>query len=199
MKLIIKDIKLALATIGLCTLMIVVQGCEKGDGDLDYGFAYIYIPQATVSGGLNNHYPVPGGAGENTYNFKEENGKLNVILGVLRSGKIANAPGFTVDIATSSNLTEDAVDSGAIPNAMALPASLYEIPGNVTVDPGKNSTAFYLSININALMDGSYDGKNLVLAVGISNPTNFELSDENTSVVVVINVNDLREVLHLES
>lgn len=196
MKSIIKNIKLAVAFIGLSTFILLVAGsCQKGDEDLDYGFGYIYIPQATVSSGLNNHYPVPSGSGENTYNFKEENDKLNVILGVLRSGKITNALGFTVDIVTSSNLTDDAVSSGTISNAMALPASLYEIPKNVTVNPGKDSAAFYLSVDINALTDGTYDGKNLVLAVSISNPTNFELSDENISVLVIINVDAIRSIL----
>lgn len=196
MKLIVNNKRLVLAFMSLCTLMFIVEGCQKGDGDLDYGFGYIYIPQATVSSGLNNHFPVPSGAGKDTYNFKEENGKLNIILGVLRSGKISNAPGFTVDIMISSVMTEEAVASGEIVNALALPASLYEMPDKVTVEPGKNSAPFYLSIDINALMDGTYDGKNLVLALGIANPTNFELSDENRSVLVVVDVDALRDILY---
>ncbi|NDV82488.1 DUF1735 domain-containing protein [Bacteroides sp. 51] len=181
------------AVMMLCA--IVVAGCEEGDGDADYGFAYVYIPQATASGGLNNHYPVPSGSGENTYNFKVEGGKLNIYLGVLRSGLISGASGFTVDVAVSSTMTEEAVTSGGINNAQALPSGLYTLPDKATVQAGKESTSFYLSVDINALKGGAYAGKNLVLAVEIANPTHYELSDENTSVVVVIDVDAVLDII----
>lgn len=199
MKLIVKNKRSVFACMALCTLINIMVGCQEGDGNLDYGFGYVYIPQATVSGGLNNHYRIPSGAGSDTYNFREESGKLNIILGVTRSGKISNAAGFTVDVVVSSTLTQEAVSSGSIANAVALPSSMYEISDKVTVNPGSNYAAFYLSVNINALMDSMYNGKNLVLAVGISNPTKFELSEKNTVVLVVIDVNAVRLLLDAES
>ena len=44
------------------------SSCEKGDGDLDYGEGFIYIAQATLTGGLNNYCTVPSGWGPDTFN-----------------------------------------------------------------------------------------------------------------------------------
>ncbi|MCD8029330.1 MAG: DUF1735 domain-containing protein [Bacteroides sp.] len=191
MKFIIKDYRSLFFILILSGLL--VAGCKEGDGDADYGFAYIYMPQATVSGGLNNHYPVPSGAGVSTYNFKEENSQIHIYLGILRSGLISGASGFTVNVSASSILTEEAIASGEIASAMALPAALYTLPDKATVEPGQSSASFFLSVDNSILTDDAYAGKNLVLAVEISNPTQYELSDQNTSVVVVIDVEALKE------
>jgi hypothetical protein len=178
--------------------ILALPGCVEGDGELDYGFAHIYIPQATVSGGLNNHYPVPSGRGKDTYNFAVENGKLNIYLAVLRSGKIANAAGFSVNIVVSNEMTDEAIASGEIADALALPSGLYTIPNRATVEAGNSSTTFFLAVDIEALMNGAYDGKKLALAVAIENPTNYELNTELASVVVVINVDAMRPILFPE-
>ncbi len=191
MKFIIKNHRFLFFILILSGLLIA--GCKEGDGDANYGFAYIYMPQATVSGGLNNHYPVPSGAGVNTYNFKEDNGKIHIYLGVLRSGLFSGAPGFTVNVSASSVLTEEAIASEEIASAMALPTALYTLPDKATVEPGQSSTSFFLSVDASILTDDTYAGKNLVLAVEISNPTRYELSDQNTSVVVVIDIEALKE------
>ena len=193
MKLIIKNRRLMLAFTVLFTLFST--GCQKSDGDIDFGLQLIYMPQATVTG-TNNHYVVPSGAGIYTYNFRVDkgNGKLNVILSVLRSGKFSNAQGFMVNVGVSQAETNMALD--IINNAVALPASMYTLPDNVTVKNGNNSAAFYLSVDINKLMDGTYNGKNLVLGVMISNPTMYELSEKNTSVKVIIDVDAMRSILY---
>jgi len=175
---------------------IALTNCKEGDGQADYGFGVIYIPQATFTG-LDNTFPVPGGGGPNTYNYKVDNsgGKLNIILGVLRAGKIADAGGFTVDVLVSTGETNEAIASGEIRNAEALPSSMYTMDNKVTVEAGKNSASFYLSVDINQLLDGANEGKNLVLAVAIANPTDFELSETNTSVVVIIDVEAMRSII----
>lgn len=193
MKLFIKNNRLTLFILLLCCM--ATTGCKEGDGEADYGFAYIYMPQATTSGGLNNHYLVPSGAGKDTYNFKEENGKLNIYLGVLRSGKISDASGFTVDVAASSTQTDEVVASGAISNAVALQAGSYTLPDKAIVQSGKESGSFYLSLDMDVVTNYRHIGKNLVLAVGIANPTHYQLSKQNTSVVVVIDVDALLDIL----
>lgn len=172
---------------------LVQTGCEKGDGDADCGYGKIYITQATIADG---NYSVPAGGGKDTYNFVVENGKLNIYLGVLRSGKISDAPGFTVGVAVSQTMT-DAAASGA--NTIAMPSSLYTLPGKVTVPSGNNSAVFFLSVDVDVLMDGTYDGKKLVLALTIGAPTNFELNDADTSVVVILDVDAMRAILFPKS
>ena len=90
------------------------------------------------------------------------------------------------------------IASGEISNAVALPSDIYTIPNKVSIEADKNTGSFYLAVDINKLMSGTYDGKNLVLAVGISNPNpaTYELSDSNTSVTVIIDVNEMRSVLY---
>lgn len=167
--------------------------CNDGDGDADYGFGYIYMPQATISGGLNNNYYVPSGSGEYTYNFKVDltTNKVKVILGVLRSGDIGNSA-YSVDIVSRTDTTNQIIASGAISNALILPASLYSLPNSVSVSGSESGTSFYMEIPIDALKMDQYTDKNLVMTVGLANPTAFQLSPKNTSTVVIINVNSLR-------
>ncbi|WP_423126660.1 hypothetical protein [Gaoshiqia sp. Z1-71] len=174
----------------LLLILSIFSGCQEGDGDQDYGFAYIYMPQAMVSGGLTNYYNVPSGGGEYTYNFKIQDGQLNVILGVLRSGKLADEA-YRVDI----NASETSADVLSAVGGLALPTAIYSLPQNVNVPSGKSGETFYLSLDADALMSEAYDGQKLVLTIGISNPTNFELADVGTSVVVIIDVDNVREFM----
>lgn len=171
---------------------IAFTGCQEGDGDADYGFAYVYMPQATASGGLNNEYLVPSGGGELTYNFRVDktNNKLNVILGVIRSGKVANS-GFVVDVVALPGDTQADASKGEV----LLPESMYTLPSNVTVADGKSSESFYLAVDIDALKSDIYTGKKLFLTVGVDKPTKFELSATNTKTLVIIDVNAIREHL----
>ena len=198
MELIIKNRKIANVFLAVITAAFW-SSCQKGDGDADYGFAYVYIPQATFTS-LDNTYPVPSGAGKNTYNFKVDTlsdgtpDKINIILGVLRSGKISDAEGFTVNVNVLSEMTNDAII--ALDDALPLPASMFTIPDKAVVEAGTNSALFYVTVDVNQLTNSMYIGKKLVLAVGISEPTNnFELAKDNTSVVIIIDVDAMLTIL----
>lgn len=171
-------------------VLSISMGCQKGDGDKDYGFPYIYMPQATFSGGLDNYYSVPAGGGEYSYNFKVEEGKLNVILGVLRSGKVSNEA-YSVSV---NSLDPSAEELAAI-GAVLMPSSIYSLPQTVEVPADQSGETFYLSIDAEALKSGVYDDQKLAMIVEISNPTNFELAEDGTSVVVILDVNNIKEFL----
>jgi hypothetical protein len=176
-------------------ILLISPACKKGDGEADFGDdIYVYMAQATVSGGINNHYPVPGGAGVYTYNFTIENGKLNIILGVSRSGKITDAEGFSADIVASPAITDEVVSSGEMEDAMTLPAALYNIQNNVAVEAGKNSASFYLTVDKDKLLDAAYDGKKLLLWVYIDSITSskYKINEDYKGVVVVIDVDEIR-------
>ena len=174
-------------------LAIGFIACNDGEGEADYGFGYIYMPQATISGGLNNNYYVPSGSGEFTNNFKVDPAanKVKIILGVLRSGDIGNSA-YSVDVVSRTDTTNQIIASGAISNALMLPESIYSMPNTISVSGSESGTSFYLEIPIDALKMDQYTDKNLVLTVGLANPTAFQLSPKNTSTVVIINVNALR-------
>jgi hypothetical protein len=191
---IMKNKKTAFTFIMLCAMAFA--GCQKGDGGADYGYARIYIPQARVTG-LNNHYTVPGGSGDiSSLRYTVADGRVDILLSVARSGKISDATGFSVDVAVSADDTRAAMEAtgpDAIANAVELPAALYELSPTATVASGETSGPIDLSLDMRQLPGGDYDGKNLVLAVKIANPTAWELSDTNTSVVVIVDVDALRE------
>ena len=111
--------KLILLIAFLCTCAFAA--CE-GDGDADYGFGKVYMPQAVSTGGLNNSYAVPSGGGDYTYNFRVENGTVRIILGVIRSGKLSDKKGYTVDVYTSAEDTAAAVSAFG---GEAMPEGLY--------------------------------------------------------------------------
>jgi hypothetical protein len=175
-------------------MFLVILGfdsCEKGEGFDDYGFACIYMPQATVSGGLNNNYNVPSGEGPYTYNFKVEGNQLKILLGVLRSGHLPNKS-FSVDIIARTDTTRQIVSENGVDNGMVFPSTLYSLPQTVTVPDNKNSESFYLTVPADALKDDAYTDKRLVLTVAIANPTQFQLSDVHTNTVVILDVNAIR-------
>jgi len=172
------------------------SACEKNDGMDDFGFACIYMPQATVSGGLNNNYYVPSGEGIYTYNFKIDNTKkeLQILLGVLRSGDLPNAA-YSVEIVARTDTTNQIISGGLIENGMVFPSGFYSLPQKVDVTADKNGESFYMTIPTEALKGDSYTDKKLVLTVGLANPSHFELSATNTNTVVILDVNAIRAFL----
>lgn len=161
---------------------------------MEFGEAYIFMPQATTDGGITQVYNVPSAGKELTYNFKTENGKINIILGVLLSGNFQNDY-FSVKVDVLNEETAKLIQSGNVENAKILPKSLYTLPPMVTVN-NANQATFYLSLDSVALIDNpAFSGRNLVETIGLSNPTKYELASGNTFTNVVINVDELREIL----
>lgn len=196
MKLIYKNRILLFAFTLLATML---AGCEKGDSEKDYGFAKIYMPQATITG-LDNSYPVPNNGtnpiGTSTkYNCFYADGILNINLGVVRAGSIADAKAFSVNVEISQDETDARITKLGTAVAAQLPSEVYQLPASVNVEAGKNTGSFYLSVNLRQLalssasLKGNHVWKKLVLGVKITNPTNYELSDKNTSVVTIIDLN----------
>lgn len=182
-------IKYCIFLVAICTGFLFMA-CKRETPV--YGEAYIYMPQATVSGGIDNMYVVPSGGGEMTYNFKPDNGKIDIALGVSRSATF-RGEGFTVDIVVRQDKTNEFVASGTLTNAVALPENSYSLPSQVTVT-GSNSATFYLSVDSAMLInDLAYTGQKMVLAVGIANPTAYAISDNNNLTMVIIDVDAMRD------
>lgn len=188
MKYLIK-IKQYIFIVAACT-GFVLNGCKR-EAPV-YGDAYIYMPQSTASGGINNMYPIPSGGGDMTHNFRSGNGKIDIMLGVSRSSTLP-AEDFSVDIVVKEDETNNFVSSGTIANAIALPANSYSLPSNVTVT-GSNKATFYLSVDSAMLInDLAYTGQKMVLAVGIANPTKYTISDNNNLTMIVIDIDAIRD------
>jgi hypothetical protein len=180
-----------------CITLAVLSGCEKEASSLDYGTPLIYMPQSMQSG-TDIIYNVPSGLDSATYNYVIDTpeSKLNIVLGILRSGKTANN-GFSVAILTNPDTVTAAIANGSLVGSpdpgdsiVLLPSAAYSLPPTVAVPSGSNQVTFYLSVDITQLK--AYAGKKVALAVYLDKPSTYELSPTNAETIVVIDINALK-------
>ncbi|MFA9391582.1 MAG: hypothetical protein ACERKD_17365 [Prolixibacteraceae bacterium] len=169
------------------TLFYMIS-CDEDPNDIEYGFPLIYMPQSTMlSGGLNNNYPVPG---PNTispnYSIDSDN-KINVVLGVYRSG-LQSLEAYSVDVYSNADTLNYLIDTTLYTNRAILPADVYSIPESIAVVNGERETTFYLVIDKAKLVSNyqSLKGQTLVTAIGIKNPSKYELNKALCTTVVLI-------------
>ncbi|MBQ7811783.1 MAG: hypothetical protein IJ394_04415 [Bacteroidales bacterium] len=182
----------------LAIAAMTFAGCEPSDADKDYGFTKIYIPQATVTG-MDNSYPVPNGPLDQNKsyvcNFKD--GKLNIALGAVRSGAVADEKAFSVSLKVCDSETARKIaeyESKDTPVA-ELPESVCTVPDRISVNKGENTGTCYLTVDLQSLSEQAaslLEGNTyrlLVLGLEITDPTEYELAETNTSVVIVLDLN----------
>lgn len=190
--------KTLLLTLGLALL----TACGKEDAVKDYGFARVYIPQATVTG-IDNSYPIPLGPfyRNSVYacSFDQDSGMLDVVVGVIRSGYFARQEAYSVSLTFSEALTAaklKALEEAGTP-AAGLPLAVCSIPDGISVPEGESGATCRLRVDLKALAaqrssfyaDGQY--RKLVLGLEISQlqgPDHYSLADQNTSVVILLDL-----------
>lgn len=163
---------------------LFAASCEKSDSAQDFGSTNIYMPQATVSSGM---YLVPSGRDSSSFNYKIDGTKVNVMLGVYRSGKSV-LQAYTVDVVANADTINTLINNKVLdPNTtVVLPSTMYTLPSTLAVKDGDNKTTFYLSIDKAQLKN--YPGKKLAIGVKLTNPSKYTLNPALTSTIVVINV-----------
>ncbi|MBO4635140.1 MAG: hypothetical protein J5669_07190 [Bacteroidales bacterium] len=179
--------------------VLALAACQKEDATKDYGFPKVYIPQATVTG-IDNSYPVPQGPfyrnSVHTCSYDSASGKLEIILGVMRSGYFSNQQAYSVKLGVSAEETSRKLtELGA--GAAQLPQAVCDIPDRISVEAGTSGNTCCLGVDLKALSaqrasfyaGGAY--KLLVLGLEISDlqgPADYTLADKNTSVVLVLDL-----------
>ena len=170
-----------------------LAACEKDDSKSDFGFTKIYMPQAMVTGGINNNYFVPRGISPLNYNFKVEGGTVKVILGVLRSGN-HEMSSFDVNVVSRVDTVSQIIQSGQHGSAaIAMPTDLYSLPSQVSVPGNSVETTFYLNLDLAKLK--TYTGKKLILAVALQNPSKYELNPAISTTIVIVNTDELLNII----
>ena len=171
---------------------IVFFACDKDDSSTEWGMAKIYMPQATIfDGGLTNNYPVPFNkewiSVNHSYDTLTHN--LRIVLGVYRSG-LQDMEAFSVKVSVDEDTTQ--IVAAKTPRGMMLPSEIYTLPTSVSVEKGQRENTFYLDVDLEKLvqLDKKNAAKRLVLVVGISNPTKYELNHELSKTVIIINTSD---------
>lgn len=176
---------------------LLLSACQKEDANKDYGFAKVYIPQATVTG-IDNSYPIPMGPfyqnSKYTCSYSQETGKLDIVVGVIRSGYFSVQQGYSVSLSVSAGLTNEKVtELGGV----ALPTAVCTVPGTITVPDGLSGATVNVSVDLKTLsaqratFQDTEGYKKLVLGLEISNlsgPAEYSLADSNTSVAIVLDL-----------
>jgi hypothetical protein len=175
----------------LCLFFLVcIFACNKEE--TKYGITNIFMPQAVnLSGGINANYPVPTGTDSSTFNYYLENNKINVILGVSRSGmQVGEA--FSVDIVTNTDTISQMLANGILDaSTMLMPAAMYSLPSDISVESGKRQATFSLAIDIDQIKSSQYVGKKLALAVSIKGKGKYEIASSLSTTIVIVNVDAL--------
>lgn len=181
--------KIKILTLSFTVLLIgILAACEKDQSDADFGNTYIYMPQALLSA---LRFNVPAGNDVSNYNYTVDDSKVNVRLGVLRSGK-SEAESYTVSVKANPDTVATMINNKVLDGAttVVMPSSMYTLPQTVTVADGQLGAGFLLALDKAQVK--AYAGKKLALGVVISNSTKYTINPKINKVVVVVDVNALK-------
>lgn len=170
------QLKTLLAAAAAISSVLLTASCEKADSAKPWGNALIYMPQANYS-----PYTVPnaGDATNVNQNWKFENDRVLIFLGVYRAG-LEELEEYSVNISTGTEVLE---------NTTLLPASEYTLPSSVTCPAGKRDATFYLSVDLAFLQANS--ATDYSLRVTISDPSRYSLNESLCSTDVFIDTDAL--------
>ena len=158
----------------------MLSSCEEKQ---EWGIKKIYMPQAAIANNINHEYPVPM-TGQQDKNYSVEDGKLNIFLGVYRSGQ-GDLRAYSVDIYHDAAASSSAAGTG---NRVAVPQNYLTYPSQVSVADGQRQNTFLLSIDLESLKaeHPEYAEKELIVVIGIANPTLYELNEDISKTTIVI-------------
>lgn len=163
-----------------CCIFTVLSfnSCEEADSEKEWGIAKIYMPQSNY-----NPYVVPNSGidlqANKNYNVDLENSKVNIILGVYRSG-LQELKTYSVSIAPGTT---------PLSGTLLLPSDKFVLANSVTCPDGQRDIAFYLSVDLAFLRANSTSVYSL--PVTISNPDRYELNNALVTTNVKINTSAL--------
>ena len=156
----------------------VIVSCEEADSDKEWGMAKIYMPQSNYQ-----PYVVPNGGKDAqlnmNYSLDSANQKLNIYLGVYRSG-LQELESYSVSV-----LSEGISLDGAV----FLPEDKYTLPSLVTCLEGHRDVTFFLEVDLEFLTNNQTN--NYSLSVSISEPTKYELNEELSTTEILIYTSEL--------
>lgn len=194
-------------SLSIIFLSMNLISCDKDDSKVEYGIPLIYMPQATYSYAANTcDYPVPAysdgsesqqGNAVANYTIDKSVGEgkelINIYLGVSRSG-METFKSYSVDLTIDNDTVIKAMQKGMFADGILLEKNTYSIPSRISVPDGKNSAAFFLTLDKAVLSaDSRYTGKKLILAVKIQNPSRYKINTAlATTMIIVSNWENLK-------
>lgn len=186
----------------LAIIPVLLFACSKKNALVDavYPEQGIYMSEAAVATqGPNNTYTGVYSITPNIYNQAQRfsvdaaGGKLNIPLGIIRSGVTAN-DAYTISVAANTDTVGKLITAGkfAVLNdptttTELLPASAITFPSSVDLANGSTNATFTVSINLNFLLNSltTTPKKRYALAVGISNSAKSSLVKTALATTVI--------------
>lgn len=144
---------------------LLLSACKYEElAKADYPQQVIYMPTAR-----NGLFSISSISTSGTYRFTVDQAAKKVIipLGVYRGGVSVDGD-IPVNIVASADTVSKLISSSALVGTTVLPADKLVLPSSVTIDAGKNSAPFNLSIDLAYLL--ANPGQKLAIAVGIDSP-----------------------------
>lgn len=179
--------KIKRAIIGISILSVLaIVSCEKETEKRDVNQTVkVYLP---ASAGENNVFSVLDSGkvvvdtAKNTVNFP---------IPVYRGGSL-NLESFVVDVTVDEAKVNQLIQAGLVPaNTVVLPADCYDIDTKDTVKRADFVLKGTITPKVKLSKLPTYAGKIAAIGIKISNPTKFELNDEMSSTVMLIDIDKL--------
>ena len=169
--------KLALVCTGFC-LLLGSCGYEEL-AKAEYPQQIIYMPTAR-----NGVFTIAGISTTGAYRFTVDltGRKLLIPLSVYRGGVSVDGDVAVTVVANADTITKS-ISSSALVGTMALPADKFVLPPSVTIEAGKNSAPFALSIDLDYLR--SISGPKLAVGVSIASAQTLVNPLLNTTIISI--------------
>lgn len=170
--------------------------------DVTYPDQNIYMSQASATlntGGNGIYYPIFANIQDAVARFSIDKaaGKLNVPLGVIKSG-IDLSGSIQVSIAASTDTITKMIAAGKFlvttdPTLTTeiLPSSAFTLPASVTIVDGSANGSFNMVVDLNFLINSQTNTpkKRYAIAVGIANPNSKTIKSNLSTTIIFIDPN----------
>lgn len=164
-------------------LLLSLFSCERESSLLEPGNARIYMPAAVK--GIYNVPLVGTTLAAKNFSIDSVSRKVNIPLSVYISGR-QQSSAFTVKTAINADTVLALSKVNMLQGAAVFPVAACTAPAQVTVAEGNQHADFQVAIDMDTLW--KYEGGKIAFAVTISEPSAYELNDNITTAVIVMEV-----------
>ncbi len=183
-----KKIKFKQSLVSLFILLLLIA-CSKVELiDNEYPASKVYMSQAAVVKHNNySYYTLASNKINSPVNYKIENNRILVPVGLIRSG--VNLTGnVTVSVVAKTDTVSTLISQNVFDiSTVLLPAESYKIPSSVEIKSGEINSKFDLDIDLDFFINSLINtpDKQYALAINIATGANNVNNDLSTTVFVL--------------
>lgn len=170
----------------LTGIILILYSCSKrGIIDREFTPPKVYMTQGVVASKGNGFYLLPANVYNQPVYYTVENGKVNIPVGVVRSGVDLSGTvnvNYALDADTLSKLRANGIVSSEI---LDMPSGSYTLPLATTINNNETNAHSILAVDLNVLLNSLLNapGKKYILPVKISTP-NLQMAYASTLFII---------------